>query len=152
MQKLLIVLAIALALATPSFAQFLDDSALDASADVVAAGTRWDFCSQLPTTYAEATSTYTLANVTVTAGTAGADYTLQDDATNGGRELVLVAQDPITLTGNGTATYICVSDVANTKLLGCVDINGGTGRVITDYTTQSGSYDGTAKFQFRDIQ
>jgi len=32
------------------------------------------------------------------------------------------------------------------------DINGGTGRAITDYTTESGSYDGNAKFQMRDIQ
>lgn len=152
MKRLFLALSAIVLFSMPVAAQTLSDHVLDLGLTEVATGTRWDFCSQAATTYTEATTTYTLANVTVTAGTGGADYTLQDDVTNGGRELLLSAQDPITLTANGTATYICVSDVANTELQGCVPINGGTGRAITDYTTESGSYDGNAKFQFRDIQ
>lgn len=151
MKKLFFVLLAMALFVTPVAAQTLPDDILDLPLTEIATGNQWHFCSQAATTYAEAQTTYTLANVTVTPGD-GNDYTLQNDAVNGGRELVLVAQDPITLTANGTATHICVVDTGTSDFLGCADINGGTGRTITDYTTESGSYDGNAKFQMRDIQ
>ena len=151
MKKLIIVLLITLFAAT-SMAQTMPDAVLDLPLTQIATGTTWHFCSQAATDYTGAATTYTLANVTVTAGSGNGDYTLQNDATNGGRELLLLAQDPITLTANGTATHICVVNPTGSVFLGCAPINSGTGRVITDYTTETATYDGNAKFQMRDIQ
>jgi hypothetical protein len=152
MKRFIIALLITL-FASTSMAQILPDALLDLAPTQIATGTQWHFCtSPAPISYAEATGAKSLANVTVTAGSGNGDYTLQDDAVNGGRELVLLAQDPITLTANGTAVFHCVVNPTGSVFLGCTDINGGTGRAITDYTTETATYDGGSKFQFRDIQ
>ena len=61
-------------------------------------GTRLDICSQEPTTYAEATSTYTLGNDTVNTGAAEAGAT-------DGRRVIVPAITAGSVTGTGTATH-----------------------------------------------
>lgn len=72
---------------------------------------RIDVCSQEPTTYAEATSTYTLGNSTSLSGAA------PSDRSGGGREVVFAAITDGSITGTGTATHYAIVDVSNTRLL-----------------------------------
>jgi len=72
---------------------------------------RIDVCSQEPTTYAEATSTYTLGNSTSLSGAA------PSDRSGGGREVVFAAITDGSITGTGTATHYSISDVSNSRLL-----------------------------------
>ena len=72
---------------------------------------RVDICSQEPTTYAEATSTYTLGNTTSITISAPADRT------GGGRKVTLSAISGASVTGTGTATHYSITDVSNTRLL-----------------------------------
>ena len=61
-------------------------------------GNRVDICSQEPTTYAAATSTYTLGNETSISVSAPAN------ATPNGRKVTLAAITGASVTGTGTAT------------------------------------------------
>ena len=72
---------------------------------------RVDICSQEPTTYAEATSTYTLGNTTSITISAPADRT------GGGRKVTLSAISAASVTGTGTATHYSITDVSNSRLL-----------------------------------
>ena len=72
---------------------------------------RIDVCSQEPTTYAEATSTYTLGNSTSLSGAA------PSDRSGGGREVVFAAITDGSITGTGTATHYSISNVSNSRLL-----------------------------------
>mgnify|MGYP006272519519 CR=1 FL=1 len=72
---------------------------------------RVDITSQEATTYAEATSTYTLGNTTSISISAPADRT------GGGRKVTLSAVSGATVTGTGTATHYAITDVSNTRLL-----------------------------------
>lgn len=72
---------------------------------------RVDICSQEPTTYAAATSTYTLGNATsISIGA----------PTNGdtsGRKVTLAAISGASVTGTGTATHFAITDTLNSRLL-----------------------------------
>lgn len=85
----------------------LDDglNILDTLAD------RIDICSQEPTTYTEATSTYTLGNETTITVSAPADRA------GGGREVTVSAITAGSVTGTDTATHFAISDVSLTDLL-----------------------------------
>jgi len=72
---------------------------------------RLDICSQEPTTYAEATSTYTLGNATSISIDAPADRT------GGGRKVTLAAISGGSVSATGTATHYALTDVSNTRLL-----------------------------------
>ena len=78
---------------------------LDTDAD------RIDICSQEPTSYAEATSTYTLGNKTSPTVSAPADRG------GGGREVTVSAIADGSVTDNGTATHIAIVDTVNSLLL-----------------------------------
>lgn len=92
---------------------FIIDSALDAAlAHIADNGTRLDLCSSEPTTYAEATSTFTLGNVTLTASDGGGDWTIAAGDTSG-RKLTLGAQT-VTDTGAGTATHYAITNGVDT--------------------------------------
>ena len=84
---------------------YLNDEVMDQGLDYATAnGTRLDICSTEPTTYAEATSTYTLGNKTGL--TTGA-------ATNGdssGRKVVIPAVTDGSVTGTGTAGFWALTD------------------------------------------
>lgn len=72
---------------------------------------RLDICSQQPTTYAEATSTYTLGNKTSLSIGAPADRS------GGGREVTVAAITDGSVTATGTATHYAIVDTANSRLL-----------------------------------
>jgi hypothetical protein len=62
-------------------------------------------CSDTPTTYANATATYDLADVAIDA----ADMTIADDAgAGGGRKITIAEQAAITINHSGTATHIAL--------------------------------------------
>jgi len=67
--------------------------------------------SQEPTTFAEATSTYTLGNSTSVTISAPADRT------GGGRKVTMSAISDGTVTGTGNGTHYSISDSTNSRLL-----------------------------------
>ena len=67
--------------------------------------------SQEATTYAEATSTYTLGNSTSLSIGAPADRT------GGGRKVTVAAITDGSITADGTATHYAIVDTANSRLL-----------------------------------
>lgn len=87
-------------------------------------GTRLDICSQEPTTYAEATSTYTLGNATVNTGTTEAGAV-------DGRRVIVPAVASLTATGTGNATHWALTDgsgvlIATGPLSATVGVTNGT--------------------------
>lgn len=70
-------------------------------------GTRIDICSSEPTSYAEATSTYTLGNDTITIGSPA-------DRTGGGREVTVSAVNNASVTETGAATFYAITNGSNT--------------------------------------
>lgn len=72
---------------------------------------RIDITSQEATTYAEATSTYTLGNSTSLSVSAPADRT------GGGRQVTVAAISDGSVTGDGTATHYSIVDTVNSRLL-----------------------------------
>lgn len=72
---------------------------------------RLDICSTAPTTYTEATSTYTLGNKTSLSIGAPADRT------GGGREVTVASFTDGSVTASGTAAYYAITDTTNSRLL-----------------------------------
>jgi hypothetical protein len=72
---------------------------------------RIDVTSQEATTYAEATSTYTLGNSTSLSIGAPADRT------GGGRKVTVAAITDGSISGTGTATHYAIVDTSNSRLL-----------------------------------
>ena len=70
-------------------------------------GTRIDICSTEPTTYTEATSTYTLGSDTASIGSPA-------DRTGGGREVTVAAVADATVTGTGTASFFAITNGTDT--------------------------------------
>ena len=88
------------------------DAGLDQMADdIIATVTRQVVCSAQPTTYAEANSTFALADVTVDSG----DFTKANGDTSG-RKLTVAAQSGVLIDTSGTATHIALLDVSGTAL------------------------------------
>jgi hypothetical protein len=72
---------------------------------------RLDICSTEPTTYTQATSTYTLGNKTSLSIGAPADRT------GGGREVTVASFTDGSVTASGTAAYYSIVDTTNSRLL-----------------------------------
>lgn len=72
---------------------------------------RIDVTSQEATSYAEATSTYTLGNST------SLSIGAPQDRSGGGREVVVAAITDGSVTGTGTATHYAIVDTGNSRLL-----------------------------------
>lgn len=72
---------------------------------------RLDVCSQQPTTYTEATSTYTLGNKT------SPTISAPGDRTGGGRKVTVSAITDGDVTATGTATHWAITDTVNSRLL-----------------------------------
>jgi archaellum component FlaF (FlaF/FlaG flagellin family) len=84
---------------------YLNDEVFDQGLDWVDAnGTRIDICSAEPTTYAEATSTYTLGNKT------GLNVGATENGDSSGRKVVVPAITDGTVTGTDTATHFALTD------------------------------------------
>lgn len=91
----------------PLYDRSLDSglTALDTEAN------RLDICSQAPTTYAGATSTYTLGNkLTPSVGAPAA-------ASPNGRKVTVAAITDGSVTATGTATHWALTDTTNSRLL-----------------------------------
>ena len=73
--------------------------------------------SQEATTYAEATSTYTLGNSTTLSIGAPADRA------GGGREVTVAALSDGSVTSTGTATHFAIVDTVNSRLLATNTLN-----------------------------
>lgn len=94
-------------------AKFANDAVMDAALAYIADnGDRLDVCSTQPTTYAEATSTYSLADVVLTAGAGNGDYTLANGDTSG-RKLTVGAQSSVPVDASGTAQHIAITNGSN---------------------------------------
>lgn len=96
-------------------AKSVSDAVLDGAFDVAADADRIFVCSAEPTNYTEASSTYALADVTVTAGDGNGDFTIANGDTNG-RKLTVAAQTGINVDTSGTATHIAVCKSVGTLL------------------------------------
>ena len=85
------------------------NDAFDAALDKIATCTRVDLCTTEPTNLTEATSTYTVANYTLTAGDGNGDWTVADGDASG-RKVTLAAQSGNNGTGTGSADFAAFSD------------------------------------------
>ncbi len=91
---------------------FLNDRVFDNGLTVLdTEANRLDICSQAPTTYTEATSTYTLGNKTSLSVGAPADRSPT------GRKVTVAAITDGTVSGTGTATHVAIVDTVNSRLL-----------------------------------
>ncbi len=91
---------------------FLNDRVFDNGLTVLdTEANRLDICSQAPTTYTEATSTYTLGNKTSLSVGAPADRSPS------GRKVTVAAITDGTVSGTGTATHVAIVDTVNSRLL-----------------------------------
>lgn len=90
---------------------FTPDAVLDIGLNAMIRNvvTRVDVCSAQPTTYTEATSTYTLADVTVDSS----DFTLAAGDTSG-RKVTMGAQSGVTIDASDDATHIAFTDGTST--------------------------------------
>ena len=87
-------------------------------------GTRIDICSAEPTSYAEATSTYTL-------GTSSTTTSSPADRTAGGREVTVSAVTDASVTGNGLVAFYAITNGSDTLYA--------TGNLSTSQTVTSGN-------------
>ena len=95
--------------------EFLNDNVMDFGLDYIATDVgdvnlRIDICSQAPTTYAEATATYTLGNDATVTTTGPAD------GTTSGRKLTVDATSG-TVSGTNTATHWALTKTNATTAL-----------------------------------
>lgn len=88
---------------------------------------RLDICSQEPTTYAEATSTYTLGNK------ASPSVGSPADRTPSGRKVIVSAITDGTVTDTDTATHWALSDTGNSRLLATGELS--SSQVVTSGNT-----------------
>jgi hypothetical protein len=88
-------------------------------------GTRIDICSQEPTTYTEATSTYTLGNKT------SLNTGATEDGATDGRRVIVPAIAAGTVSGDGTATHWALTDASSVLLA--------TGALTTSTAVSSGT-------------
>lgn len=95
----------------------LENPVYDAALQVlIDDGDRLDLCSQEPTNYTEATSTYSLGNQTsITIGTIA-------DGDVSGRKVTVSATSGGTIGTTGTATHYAISDTTGTQLLAAGDL------------------------------
>lgn len=94
--------------------KLIPDAAMDQALQWVDDSVALHICSSAPTTYTEATSTYTLGSVAITAGDGNGDFTIADGDTDG-RKLTTAAQT-VTASGAGTATHIALVTTGDTTL------------------------------------
>jgi hypothetical protein len=97
-------------------AKWQNDAMLDAALGYVDDATLLTVCSAQPTTYAEASSTYKLADVALTAGAGNGDFTLANGDTNG-RKLTVAQQSAMDIDSSGDSTHVALSISGSSTLL-----------------------------------
>lgn len=99
---------------------FLADRVFDNGLTVLdTEANRLDICSQEPTTYAAATSTYTLGNKTSLSVGSPADRS------GGGREVEVASISDGSVTGTDEATHWAITDTVNSRLLAAGNLASG---------------------------
>lgn len=97
---------------------YINDRVLDNGLTVLGTeANRLDICDTEPTTYTEATTTYTLGNkLTPTVGSPEA-------RAPSGRKVVVAAITDGDVTATGTASYWALTDTGNSRLLAAGDLS-----------------------------
>lgn len=96
-------------------AKWTNDTGLDAALAWYADCDVLHICTAQPTTYTEATSTYSIGSVAVTPGDGNGDFTIGDGATDG-RALTVAAQTIASASGSGTMTHLALVKTTGTTL------------------------------------
>ena len=112
-------------------AKWLADSTLELILGLIDNGTRVGVCSGQPANFAGIAAVL-LAEVVVTAGAGGGDWTLADGDVSG-RKLTLAQQADIPIDVTGTATHITVDDGAT-----LLAVTTCTSQALTDTGTVTG--------------
>ena len=89
-----------------------NDLVMDAALDYISTSTLLTVCSAQPTTYAEASSTYKLADVVTDSG----DFTKANGDTNG-RKVTIAQQANVPIDSSGTATHVALSISGSSTLV-----------------------------------
>lgn len=97
-------------------------------------------CSTQPTNYTEATVTYKLADVTVTAGDGNGDFTIGAGDVSG-RKLTLAQQADVPIDADGTAAHVAICQSVGTTL-----------RYVTTCTSQALTSGGTVTIPTFDLE
>lgn len=121
-------------------AKWASDAVMDAALAYVDDCTLLTVCSAQPTTYAEASSTYKLADIALTAGAGNGDYTLANGDTNG-RKLTVAQQADVDIDDSGTATHVALSISGSSTLV-----------YVTTCTSQALTAGGTVTVPAWDIE
>lgn len=90
-------------------AKAIDDSVLDAALAELATGTRLVVCSAQPANFA-GIAAVALADVALTAGLGGGDWSAAANGDTSGRKVTLAQQATIPIDASGTATHIAIDD------------------------------------------
>lgn len=93
-------------------AKACNDLVMDAALDYISTATLLTVCSAQPTTYAEASSTYKLADVVTDSG----DFTKANGDTNG-RKVTIAQQANVPIDSSGTATHVALSISGSSTLV-----------------------------------
>lgn len=93
-------------------AKACNDLVMDAALDYISTSTLLTVCSAQPTTYAEASSTYKLADVVTDSG----DFTKANGDTNG-RKVTIAQQANVPIDSSGTATHVALSISGSSTLV-----------------------------------
>jgi hypothetical protein len=121
-------------------AKWASDDVMDAALNYVDDCTLLTVCSAQPTTYAEASSTYKLADVVMTAGAGGVDYTLGNGDVSG-RKLTVSQKTNIDIDSSGDATHVALCISGTSTLV-----------YVTTCTTQTLTAGGTVTVPAWDIE
>ena len=97
-------------------AKFANDLVMDAALSYVDDCTILTVCSAQPTTYTEATATYKLADIVMTAGAGNGDYTLANGDVSG-RKLTVLQQANVDIDSSGTATHVALCITGSSALV-----------------------------------
>lgn len=93
-------------------AKYSNDLVMDAALDYISTSTLLTVCSAQPTTYAEASSTYKLADVVTDSG----DFAKANGDTNG-RKVTIAQQANVPIDSSGTATHVALSISGSSTLV-----------------------------------
>ena len=95
----------------------ISDDVLDAALSLIANnGDKLCICSQQPTTYAQAITTYNIGTKSLAVGVGNGVYSITDGA-GGGRMLTVAQQTAVSIANSGTSAYVALCDSANQRLL-----------------------------------
>jgi hypothetical protein len=121
-------------------AKWQNDNMLDAALAYVDDATLLTVCSAQPTTYAEASSDYKLADIVLTAGAGNGDFTLANGDASG-RKLTVAQQADVDIDTSGTATHVALCISGSSTLL-----------YVTTCTSQALTAGGTVTVPAWDIE